>query len=105
MTRLATRMADGMREIVKGAGVTAHVVQVQTLGGIFFGLEEQPNNFREAAKNDAARWDDYWFGMLNRGVIPMGSAWFEEWSMSAQHTDEDVDRTLEAVEDCVRAIK
>ena len=37
--------------------------------------------------------------MLNRGVIPMGSAWFEEWSMSAQHTDEDVDRTLEAFED------
>ncbi len=105
MTRLATRMADGMREIVKDAGVKAHVVQVQTLGGIFFGLDEQPKNFREAAKNDAARWDDYWFGMLNRGVIPMGSAWFEEWSMSAQHTDEDVDRTLEAIEDCVRAFK
>ena len=42
--------------------------------------------------------------MLNRGVIPMGSAWFEEFSMSAQHTDEDVDRTLEAFEDCVGAI-
>ena len=50
------------------------------------------------------RWDDYWFGMLNRGVIPMGSAWFEEFSMSAQHTDEDVDRTLEAFEDCIGAI-
>ncbi len=32
MTRLATRLADGMREIVKEAGITAHVVQVQTLG-------------------------------------------------------------------------
>ena len=104
MTRLTTRLADGMRDVFKDKGVTAHVVQVNTLGGLFFGLDEQPTNFREAAKNDAARWDDYWFGMLNRGVIPMGSAWFEEFSMSAQHTDEDVDRTLEAFEDCIGAI-
>jgi len=104
MTRLATRMADGMRHVIKETGTSAYVVQLETLGGIFFGLEEQPNNFREAAKNDASKWDDYWFGMLNRGVIPMGSAWFEEWSMSAQHTDEDVDRTLEAFEVTLRAI-
>ncbi len=42
--------------------------------------------------------------MLNRGVIPMGSAWFEEWSISAQHTDEDVDRTLEVTEEVLRDI-
>jgi glutamate-1-semialdehyde 2,1-aminomutase len=104
MTRLTTRMADGMRDVLKDKGVPAHVVQVNTLGGLFFGLEEQPNNFREAAKNDTSRWDDYWFAMLNRGVIPMGSAWFEEFSMSAQHSDEDVDRTLEAFDDAIAAI-
>jgi glutamate-1-semialdehyde 2,1-aminomutase len=104
MTRLATRLADGQREIVKELGIPAFVVQVQTLGGIFLGLTEQPKNFRQAAKSNAARWDDYWFGMLNRGVIPMGSAWFEEWSISAQHTDEDVDRTLEVTEDVLRAV-
>ncbi len=104
MTRLATRLADGQREIVRELGIPVFVVQVQTLGGVFLGLEEQPRNFREAARCDTAKWDDYWFGMLNRGVIPMGSAWFEEWSMSAQHTDEDVDRTLEATEETLRAI-
>jgi glutamate-1-semialdehyde 2,1-aminomutase len=104
MTRLATRIADGQREIVKELGIPATVVQIQTLGGIFLGLEEQPKNFREAAKCDVARWDDYWFGMLNHGVIPMGSAWFEEWSVSAQHTDEDVDQTLEVTDEVLRAI-
>ena len=104
MTRLTTRLADGMREVFADKAVTAHVVQLNTLGGLFFGLDRQPNNFREAAANDAATWDDYWFAMLNRGVIPMGSAWFEEFSMSAQHTDEDVDRTLEAFEDAIAAI-
>jgi len=104
MTRLATRLADGQREIVKELGISAHVVQVQTLGGIFLGLDRQPENFRQAARCDVAKWDDYWFGMLNRGVIPMGSAWFEEWSISAAHTDEDIDRTLEATEDVLRAV-
>jgi glutamate-1-semialdehyde 2,1-aminomutase len=104
MTRLATRLADGQREIVKELGIPAFVVQVQTLGGIFLGLTRQPRNFREAAKSDVAKWDDYWFGMLDRGVIPMGTAWFEEWSMSAQHTDEDIDRTLEVTEDVLREI-
>ncbi|MFL5736529.1 MAG: aspartate aminotransferase family protein [Actinomycetota bacterium] len=104
MTRLATRLADGQRDIVKSLGIPAYVVQVQTLGGIFLGLTEQPRNFREAARSDIAKWDDYWFGMLNRGVIPMGSAWFEEWSISAQHTDEDVDRTLEVTESVVKEI-
>jgi glutamate-1-semialdehyde 2,1-aminomutase len=105
MTRLTTRLTDGMRQVFGERKVTAHVAQVNTLGGLFFGLDEQPTNFREAAKSDSARWDDYWFGMLNRGVIPMGSAWFEEFSISAQHTDEDIDRTLAAFDDCVGAIE
>jgi glutamate-1-semialdehyde 2,1-aminomutase len=104
MTRLATRLADGQREIVGTLGIPAYVVQVKTLGGIFLGLTEQPRNFREAARSDVAKWDDYWFGMLNGGVIPMGSAWFEEWSISAQHTDEDVDRTLEVTEAVLKEI-
>ena len=70
----------------------------------FLGLEVQPTNFREAAKCDVAKWDDYWFGMLNRGVIPMGSACFEEWSISAQHTDEDIDKMLEATDEVLGAI-
>ncbi len=104
MTRLATRLADGQREILRGLGATACVTQITTLGGILFGVEEQPRNFREAARCDAAAWDDYWFGMLARGVIPMGSAWFEEWSISAAHTDEDIDRTLEATDEVLRAM-
>jgi glutamate-1-semialdehyde 2,1-aminomutase len=101
MTRLTTRLTDGMRDTLKERGATAFVTQINTLGGIFFGLDEQPTNFREAARNDVDRWNEYWFGMLNRGVIPMGSAWFEEFSVSAQHTDEDIDRTLETFDECI----
>ncbi len=103
MTRLGTKLADGQRKIIADIGMAACVTQVTTLGGILFHPEE-PKNFREAARCDAARWDDYWFGMLSNGVIPMGSAWFEEWSISAAHTDEDIDRTLEVTNDVLTAI-
>jgi glutamate-1-semialdehyde 2,1-aminomutase len=97
MEHLATRLADGQRKIIADLGIPACVTQVATLGGILF-TPEEPTNFREAARCDAAKWGDYWFGMLNRSVIPMGSAWFEEWSISAAHTDEDIHRTLDATE-------
>jgi glutamate-1-semialdehyde 2,1-aminomutase len=103
MEALATRLADGQRKIIADLGIPACVTQVATLGGILF-TPSEPTNFREAAKCDVERWWEYWFGMLNRGVIPMGSAWFEEWSISAQHTDADIDRTLEATKDVLRAI-
>lgn len=103
MERLATRLADGQRKIIADLGMAACVTQVATLGGILF-TPQEPTNFREASRCDTARWSDYWFGMLNRGVIPMGSAWFEEWSISAAHTDQDIDRTLEATEEVLREI-
>jgi glutamate-1-semialdehyde 2,1-aminomutase len=103
MTRLATRLAEGQRKIIGSLGIPACVTQVTTLGGILF-TPDEPSNFRDAARCDAARWDDYWYGMLSRGVIPMGSAWFEEWSISAAHADEDIDRTLEVTEEVLRDI-
>jgi glutamate-1-semialdehyde 2,1-aminomutase len=103
MEALATRLAEGQRKIIADLGIPACVTQVATLGGILF-TPTEPSNFRDAATCDVAKWWDYWFGMLNRGVIPMGSAWFEEWSISAQHTDADIDRTLEATGDVLRAM-
>jgi glutamate-1-semialdehyde 2,1-aminomutase len=103
MTRLATRLAEGQRKIIGSLGIPACVTHVKTLGGILF-TPDEPSDFRQAARCDAARWDDYWFGMLSRGVIPMGSAWFEEWSISAAHTDDDIDRTLEVTEEVLRDI-
>jgi glutamate-1-semialdehyde 2,1-aminomutase len=103
METLATRLAEGQRKIIADLGAPACVTQVATLGGILF-TPTEPTNFREAARCDVSKWRDYWYGMLNRGVIPMGSAWFEEWSISAAHTADDIDRTLEATEEVLREI-
>jgi len=49
--------------------------------------------------------DGILYGMLSKGVIPMGSGWFEEYSISVAHTAEDVDETLNITEDVLTTIK
>jgi len=34
--------------------------------------------------------------MLAQGIIPYGGAWFEEWFISAMHTEEVVEKAIEA---------
>ncbi len=43
--------------------------------------------------------------MLSKGVVPMGSGWFEEYSISAAHTDKDIDDTLSITEDVLKVVK
>ncbi|MBN2050907.1 MAG: hypothetical protein JW760_10715, partial [Spirochaetales bacterium] len=75
-------------------GLPASVTSEGPLGGIQF-VPEKPHTYRQANKCNKWMWSEYWYGMLSKGVIPMGSGWFEEYSISAAHTEEDIDKTLE----------
>ena len=44
-------------------------------------------------------------GEGRKGVIPMGSGWFEEYSISAAHTESDITETLNITEDVHREVK
>jgi len=50
-------------------------------------------------------WREYWYGMLSKGIIPMGSGWFEEFSISVAHTKEDINETLNITEDVLKVIR
>jgi len=89
-TRLATGLADSARE----AGVALQVNAIGSLLTPFF--TDQP--VRDYASATSARSDQYgrfFRGMLARGVYPPPSQ-FEAWFLSAAHTTKDVDRTIAA---------
>ncbi len=104
MNRLGERYAAGLEEIIERVGLPACVTHEGPLGGIQF-VPEKPHTYRQANSCNKAMWREYWYGMLSRGVIPMGSGWFEEYSISAAHTEEDIDETLNITEDVLKAIK
>lgn len=94
MDRLGAKYAAGLEEIINRIGLPASVTSEGPLGGIQF-VPEKPHTYRQANKCNKWMWSEYWYGMLSKGVIPMGSGWFEEYSISAAHTEEDIDKTLE----------
>jgi glutamate-1-semialdehyde 2,1-aminomutase len=103
LDRLGERYAIGLEKIIQHLGIPASVTHEGPLGGIQF-VPEKPHTFRQANKGNRAMWRDYWYGMLSKGVIPMGSAWFEEYSISVAHKEQDIDETLNITEDVLKII-
>ncbi len=92
--RLNARLAKGYAEIFDDAGVTAHVAADGPSGTVFFS-DHPVRNWREFLTVDGDRSMLYYYLCLNRGLIPSGTGPDEQWTISVQHTDADVDRHLE----------
>jgi glutamate-1-semialdehyde 2,1-aminomutase len=92
--RLNARLAKGYAEIFEDAGVTAHVAADGVSGTVFF-ADHPVRNWREFLTVDGDRSMLYYYLCLNKGLIPSGTGPDEQWTISVQHTDADVDRHLE----------
>jgi glutamate-1-semialdehyde 2,1-aminomutase len=92
---LTERLADGLREAAAGAG--RNPVQVASAPGlltVFF--SEQPiASFADAQACDLDAHAAWCRELLSRGVYPPASQ-FEAWFPSLAHTEEQLERTLEA---------
>ena len=104
INELGDKYAAGLKDIISRLGLPACVTHEGPLGGIQF-VPEVPHTYRQANRCNKAMWTDYWYGMLSKGVIPMGSGWFEEYSISVAHTEEDINETLNITEDVLKSIK
>jgi len=98
---LGGKLNKGVRDMIEDAGVTACVNGIGPLGYIFF-TEAKPVDFRSATINDLDKTWEYWFHMVNNGVLPWGPLQFEQWYMSVAHTKEDVAKPIETSGDALR---
>ncbi len=92
--RLNSRLAKGYAEVFDDAGVTATVAADGPSGTVFF-TDHPVRNWRDFLTVDGDRSMLYYYLCLNRGLIPSGTGPDEQWTLSVQHTDADVDRHLE----------
>jgi glutamate-1-semialdehyde 2,1-aminomutase len=91
--RLQQRMVEGVEQVLGRTGLPAHVVAVGAKGCVTFS-PTPVRNYRDFLAIDD-RWSHcHWLYQHNGGVFlpPWGKA--EQWLLSAQHTDQDVDRFL-----------
>jgi glutamate-1-semialdehyde 2,1-aminomutase len=103
INRLNTKLVDGHKQIIKKNGLTAYSTGAGANGAML--LYSKPiRNYRDWIEVDVDLWRHYWFGMVNRGVIPQPYWWDEQWTISVAHTEADIDRHLEAFADVAPAL-
>ena len=91
----ATRLADGLAEAIRSAGVAVSVPRVGPLVGLFFG-EAPVNDFTSAqASGGNGLYRRFFRAMLDRGVA-LAPGPYEALFPSLAHTDADIDQTVEA---------
>ena len=103
-TALGNALAEGHNRIIKKYGHPWCAVNVGTNGTVFW-RKTPPTNYREWLDQDFDAFWRYWHMNLNRGVIPQAQCYDEQWTVSALHTQKDVDRMLEVFDEIAREMK
>jgi glutamate-1-semialdehyde 2,1-aminomutase len=95
-----TRLVHGLREIAARRGVPFTADSAGSMWGYFF-RAEPVRNFADAKQCDAAFFKRFFHAALDRGVYLAPSP-FEAAFMSAAHSDDDIDQTLDRLDDAMR---
>jgi len=94
-TKLSGKLAKGYEDIIEDAKIHALVKWAGTSGTVHFTKAKKIENWRDFLTTDVARWFLYTVIMLNRGIVPSALGPDEQWTISVQHTKEDVEKHLE----------
>jgi glutamate-1-semialdehyde 2,1-aminomutase len=96
LDRVTKKLTDGLLKLGKQHGHAVCGGQISGMFGLFF-YEGPVHNYEDAKKSDLAKFSRFHRGMLERGVY-LAPSQFEAGFTSLAHTDEDIDRTLEAAD-------
>ncbi|MGH7117411.1 MAG: aspartate aminotransferase family protein [Acetobacteraceae bacterium] len=97
-----TRLMEGLRKVLRDAGVMAVVSGFPAVFHIGFGLEAPARNWRDLARSSRAGYVAFTTALLKRGVRALErGAWF----LSTEHDAAVIDETLDAAAAAARAVK
>jgi glutamate-1-semialdehyde 2,1-aminomutase len=103
LAALGTRLAAGLAEAARDAGVA---LQVNAVGSVLtpFFTEQPVRDYASATSANTDLYARFFREMLARNVYPPPSQ-FEAWFLSAAHTVKDVDTTIAAAKAAMRALQ
>ena len=103
LAALGTRLAGGLADAARGAGVP---LQVNAFGSLLtpFFSDRAVRDYQSATAAKTDRYARFFRGMISRGIYPPPSQ-FEAWFLSAAHTARDVDRTIAAAREAMKEVK
>ncbi|HLS65751.1 MAG TPA: glutamate-1-semialdehyde 2,1-aminomutase [Pseudogracilibacillus sp.] len=96
MNEKVDRLVAGYREAADKHGIPLQINRAGSMVGYFF-TEEEVINYETAQTSDLDRFKKYYRGMLEEGVY-LPPSQFEGLFLSAAHTDDQIEHTIEAVD-------
>lgn len=91
----ATRLMDGLSDVMKAKGIPFCSTVQGGMFGCVFSDKAEMQTFDDVMAAGTERFTTFFNGMLDQGIYLAPSA-FEAGFVSAAHTDEDIDATIEA---------
>jgi len=98
----AERLVTGLRKAIADTHIAAQVNSSHSLATIFF-TDLAVRDYTGAKRSDTKRYARFFREMLDRGIF-LAPSQFEAAFVSAAHTAEDIDRTIEAALDSLKLI-
>lgn len=89
------KLYGGMKKILKEEGLSYQINHISSLASLFF-TEKEVVDYHSAKTSDTKAFAEYFKGMLGMG-IHMAPSQFEAMFLSDAHTDEAIEKTLDAV--------
>lgn len=99
LTELTTRLAEGLVDAAQKENIPFVVNHVGGMFGLFFTDAETVTSYQDVMKCNVERFKKFFHLMLEEGVYLAPSA-FEAGFMSLAHTQEDIQRTIDAARRC-----
>jgi glutamate-1-semialdehyde 2,1-aminomutase len=101
--KLSKKLTDGYRATIAKVGLQSYIAQAGANGALML-YPKEIRNYRDWEAIDIDLWRHYWFGMVNRGVMAQPYWWDEQWTISVQHTEADIDQHLAAFNDIAASL-
>ncbi len=98
LTAKTEALVSGLKIRAAAAGVSVTTNQVGGMFGLFFSDAEKVSDFAQSMACNQEQFRKFFHAMLDRGVYLAPSA-FEAGFVSAAHSDEDLQQTLDAAEE------
>ncbi|MDC9598601.1 glutamate-1-semialdehyde 2,1-aminomutase [Xenorhabdus anantnagensis] len=104
LSELTDTLAASLKNAASEAGIPLVVNHVGGMFGIFFTDAESVTCYQDVMKCDVERFKQFFHLMLEEGIYLAPSA-FEAGFMSIAHSDEDIQRTVDAAARCFAKLK
>jgi glutamate-1-semialdehyde 2,1-aminomutase len=102
LDRITKKLSKGLLDLAKELGHEVYGGQISGMFGMFF-TGDPVHNYEDAKKSDLAKFGRFHRGMLENGIY-LAPSQFEAGFTSLAHSDEDIDRTLEAAREVLSQI-